>query len=357
VTGAARRTAPAGRSGDGLAFLPVRALRAALRDRDPAEAIDAGARWGRRVAALGGSVTDVARINMGIAFPEWDVEARERLLFDAYASVGRGVAELALLQGRHRGALLDAVRLEGVHHLAAAVSASPTGGVLVVTAHYGTWDLYAAAIAQRGYALSVVQRGFSSPRLEAMMTRIRIDGGGDLEEIRMGPRAGADLLAALRRGRIGIALLDQNARAGEGVFVPFFSRLACTRFAPAVIAMRRRVPVLPVFGHREGTGSGHVVRIGAPIEIAPGPGHRRDPDQARLVAENVARMTRPIEDAIRSGPEHWLWSQRRWRTRPPGPPAEHAALYPDRRGWLRAVRRAVRRWRAPAAAPRDPKGA
>lgn len=158
----------------------------------------------------------------------------------------------------------------------------------------------------------------------------------------MGPRAAAGLLSALRRGRKCILLLDQNARVDEGVFVPFFSRLACTRSAPALVAMRRHVPVLPAFGHRTGAGPGHSVRIGEPIAIDPGTGDPRDPVQIAALRENVARMTAAIEQAIRRAPEHWLWSHRRWRTRPVEPAEERVEVYPPRSGVLRTARHWLR---------------
>jgi len=340
-------TSTAGRPGrDALSFLPVRALRAALTGRDPEQALSIGAALGRRVASLGGHFTDLSRINLSIAFPEESIEFRDRVLFDSYANLGRGVAELALLQGPHRDRIIESVRLEGEEHEVAASAASSTGGILVVSAHFGTWDLYAAAMARR-YPLTVVHRGFSNAPLTDMLTRVRAEGG-DLEELLMGPRAAAGLLGAIRRGRKCILLLDQNARAAEGVFVPFFSRLACTRSAPAVIAMRRQVPVLPVFGHRKPDGSGHVVRIGAPLAIEPGDTERRHEVEAAALERNVGRMTQSIEAAIRERPEQWMWSQRRWRTRPadPADPLERASLYPPRTGWLRAARRSLRARRA-----------
>lgn len=338
----AEATRRRGLDADALAFLPVRALRAALAHRAPEQALAVGAALGRRVASIGGAPTDLSRINLGIAFPEQSVAFRERVLFDAYANLGRGVAELALLQGPHRARLLEGVVLEGEEHVAAAESASPTGGALIITGHYGTWDLYAAALAQRGHALTVVHRGFANRRLTEMMSAVRRDGGGDLEEIRMGPGAAAGLLSALRRGRKCILLLDQNARADEGVFVPFFSRLACTRSAPALVAMRRHVPVLPAFGQRVDGGPGHVVRIGAAIRIDPGSGDPRDPLEIAAQRANVARMTAAIEQAIRRAPEHWLWSHRRWRTRPRDATTEQHPVYPERAGIARSVRHWLR---------------
>ena len=325
---------------EALGFLPIAGLRRWLGHRDPEEARTLGARWGRRVAAVGGQVTDLSRINMSLAFPDEAVAFRERLLSDSFANLGMGLAELALMQGRHAESVIDAVRLQGEEHLVRGEDSGP--GALVVTAHFGSWDLYAAAISRR-YPLTVVHRGFRNERVTEMMTRVRLAGGGDLEEIRMGPRAVPALLGALRRGRYCVLLMDQNARAQEGVFVPFFSRPACTRSAPAVIAMRRKVPVYPVFGHREGLGGRHVVEIGRPLaidEVA------KDAPVAvfdAAVQSNVARMTSAIEEAIRTHPDQWIWSQRRWKTQPMDErPAAASPLYPSRDNFLRRVRHRLR---------------
>ena len=324
---------------DTLGFLPVRIVRALLRDVPPQRALRIGAAFGRRIARMGGSGVEIARINLGLAFPNWSESERTRLLFESYANMGRVVAELALLQGRHREELLAGVRIEGQEHLAAAEAASPTGGVMVVTGHFGSWDLCAAALTDQGHALTVVQRGFRNPELQAMFTRLRRGETGDLLELKMGPRAVTGVLGTLRRGRKLVVLADQNAKAEEGVFVPFFGQLACTRFAPAVVAMRRGIPVLPAFVYREGESPRHVVRLAPHLDLEP-PG--ADPEKA--LAANVATITRSIEEAVRRAPDHWLWLHRRFRTRPA---PEHGPdplgnPYPTRRGTMRRIRRFLR---------------
>lgn len=286
------------------------------------------ARWGRRVARWGGRVTDTARINIEIAFPEKAEQERQRMLSDAYANMGRVVAELALLQGPRRSSLLDSVRIEGLEHLAEAEAASPSGGVIVLTAHFGSWDLCAAALSSRGFPLSVVHRGFANPHLHSMITQLRVGDSPHLEQLQMGKRAVGGLLRSLREGRKLIVLADQNARPDEGVFVPFFSRLACTRYAPALIAMRRGVPILPAFVYRQGERAEHVVRIDPPLFIGDA-----DPGDPEALVDHVALMTRSIENAIRSAPDHWLWAQRRWKTRPTDvtDPVERQPIYPSRR--------------------------
>jgi KDO2-lipid IV(A) lauroyltransferase len=322
------------RAREEISFLPIRALVAGLGGRDPETAVRIGGAIGRSVARLPGSAVETARVNLGLAFPEWSESRREQALSDCFANLGRVAAELALLQGPRRAQLLANVEMHGADNLAAAEAASPDGGVMVLTAHFGSWDLCAAAMAAQGVELSVVHRGFGHADLRSMMTEVRgaADAGG-VREIDMGARAAADVLRALRGGRKVAMLLDQNARRREGVFVPFFGIPACTRSAPALIAMRRGIPVLPAFIHRVGKGAQHVVKVLPHLCMeAPGP----EPEAALL--RNVASMTEVIESAIRSAPDHWLWPHRRWRTRPEATPE---ALYPVRGGVLRRLRRGL----------------
>jgi KDO2-lipid IV(A) lauroyltransferase len=105
--------------------------------------------------------------------------------------------------------------------------------------------------------------------------------------------------------------LDQNASRREGVFVPFFGRLACTRDGPARVAMKTGTPVLPVFIERIGDTMRHRVRAEPPLELVP-----EGADRDAALVENVARMTAAIEAAIRNAPDQWIWTHRRWKTRP-----------------------------------------
>src|SRR5262249_17909488 len=109
----------------------------------------------------------------------------------------------------------------------------------------------------------------------------------------------------LRRGRMVGILLDQNAARSEGVFVPFFGVPASTSRGLAVIALRTKVPVIPIFIRRL-RGGRHCVEIGPELPAPPD----------RDATSYTAAFNEGIEAAIRRDPGQWFWMHDRWRTRP-----------------------------------------
>ncbi len=286
----------------------LRAL-AALPDR---AGLVLGAAFGRGWVRLGFPRTHDARVNLRIAFPEWSEAERERVLVHSFENMGRSLVELAWVGRRSPETHVARVRFEGLEHLEAARARAGPGGLIMLTAHFGSWELFAAAMAAHGHAVAVVFRARDDAGFDEVLRERRLEAG--TQYLARGSAA-LGVVKALRRGAILALPFDQNVRAQDGVFVPFFGRLACTRSGPVQIAMSTGVPVLPMFLHRDPRDPArHVVRIRAAITLDSG----GDEDAALL--ENTRRMTRAIESEIRAAPELWAWVHRRWRTQPPGEP-------------------------------------
>jgi KDO2-lipid IV(A) lauroyltransferase len=262
-----------------------------------------GASIGRLWTDLRLPRTEAGLENLRIAFPGWSEPRRRQLLRAAFANLGRSLAEVPHLRDLTRSNLGELVTVEGIHHLEDALGGA--SGAIALTAHFGNWELFAVAMGLSGIPLTIVHRE-RDPVLESMMRGWR--ERGDTIVLPRGSAARATL-KALGKHRVVAMPLDQDTPPGEGVFVPFFGRLACTRDAPARIAMRTGVPVVPAFIFRVGESARHVVRFQPPIEMV---SRESDPDGA--VVENVTRMTRAIEAAVRQAPEQWTWNHRRWRT-------------------------------------------
>jgi len=266
----------------------------------------------RAVEHIGGQRIHDARVNLRIAFPDWSEARRREVLSASMANLARGLVEFARMSAFTEEEIRERVDIEGYENYEKAAASSPTGGVIGMTAHLGNWELLSTGMSARGVPISVVLRERDNRLIDDIVEAQR---GAKGAELLPRGRAARGALRALRDGRVLALPYDQNCNRSEGVFVPFFGRLACARTAPVRLAMRTGAPVLPVFLHRRGDGRKHVARVHPRVELVP-----EGEDLAAAVVENAARMTRAIEDEIRSSPEEWIWVHRRWRTQPAGEP-------------------------------------
>jgi len=267
----------------------------------PPAALAVGRALGRGAHALLGTPRRLAWKHVGMAFPELDEAARARIVRATFEHAGQSFAEL--------GSWRQLARLDGyvrIDNLAALDAALAEGrGTIAVTGHVGNWELLAATIAERGYALSVVARRVNDVRFDALITRFRGDRGMEILN-RDAPDFLAQVRAALARNRIVAILMDQDSRGG-GVFVPFFGRPAHTPPGAAVLALRTRAPVVTVFIRRR-PEAGHVITFErVPIHHGAGRGQ---------LTALTARFTAAIEGAIRTSPAEWVWWHERWRRQP-----------------------------------------
>ncbi|MEZ4332321.1 MAG: lysophospholipid acyltransferase family protein [Myxococcota bacterium] len=279
---------------------------------DRALAVAAGI--GRLWVGLRGPRTRRVRAALSRALPERTDAERARIERAVFVQLAQGLAELLLLRGRQREALLARVEVVGLERLE-AVRAGSGGGVLIVSAHLGNWELACARAAALGIPLSIVYRPQRSAAIDRLLAELRLrsgrePGGVPVELIPRG-RAGLAAVRALRRGRAVLVLLDQDARREEGEFVTFFGRPACTRSAPIALAALRGVPVVTAFSRRLPDGRCHRLELGGALPLEPGA--EEDPE---ILRRNVQRATDAIEAAIRVDPGQWIWTHRRWRTQP-----------------------------------------
>jgi KDO2-lipid IV(A) lauroyltransferase len=247
----------------------------------------------------------VALANLAVAFPELAPSERARIARAAWQHVGMMMVELARLLGRPIQATVDELVVDGLDRLRAVMREH--GRALVLTAHLGNWEYLSAFNRIIGDPVAIVVRPLDSPSLDALAVELRRKTGVELIDKRGALRP---VLSALRRGRLVAVLLDQNAARREGVFVPFFGRPASTSKSLALLSLRTRTPIVPIFIRREGPDRHRVV-----VEQALWLEEWNDLDAA--VVELTGRCNDAIEAAIRRAPEQWLWFHDRWRTRPP----------------------------------------
>jgi KDO2-lipid IV(A) lauroyltransferase len=254
---------------------------------------------------------EVALRNLSWAFG-WDEAKTETVARLTFRNLGKTLVEFLRLPSLNPEQVRRLCRLEGLEHIHEALGLGR--GVLLITAHYGNWELFAARYVLEGRPLWVVGRDADDPATDALVKGIRESCGYRVIPRQSAPRG---VLAALRRNEAVAILMDQNTIQG-GEFVPFFGRLAATVTGPAVFALRTGAPVMTCFAIRQPDDT-YVGRVDPPILFEP------TEDREADVINLTAQLTAVIEAQIRADPTQWFWIHDRWRHRPAAERAQEAA--------------------------------
>jgi lauroyl/myristoyl acyltransferase len=114
-------------------------------------------------------------------------------------------------------------------------------GAIIVTMHFGCWDLGGASLAAYGYPINVVVDNFSYERMNELIHGSRQKLGMKVIPVERAPMG---VLRALKRGEI-LAMLIDVPLPGQEITVDFFGAPAEVSSAPARIALRTGSLVVP----------------------------------------------------------------------------------------------------------------
>ena len=287
-------------------------------------------RWARRaLAALGGWVAWlawVARIrrrvvldNLRLAFPEKPEAERRAIARATYRQLGRMAPEFLLVPRLTPAELERVFVYDGWERFERAFALGR--GVIVCTAHFGNFDLLAAAQTRRGTPITMISRSMGNNFFNDLLRAARQRSGVEDLVVTKGQTMRA-AIRALKSGRVLGYVYDQN-QGVRPIFPTFFGVPAATTATPAYLARRTGAAVIFTVSVPLGDGR-HKVVIEGPLEL---------PDSGDRDADDLAFMQQlndRLEAWIRRHPDRWYWLHRRWKTRPPPPaPAGGASAAPS----------------------------
>lgn len=247
----------------------------------------------------------VAADNIRHAFPDLTPAAHDKLVRGCYRHFVRLVVEIARLPRE--------LRLHNWRKHARMVNGHLTiGGLLadrtalIVTAHFGNWELAGYVIGAVGFRSFAIARVLDNPHLERFLKGFRQATGQTI----IAKKDEFDRLsAALKAGGKVATLADQDA-GPRGVFVDFFGRPASAHKAVALMALQYDAVMLVVGIPR--TRTGYEIRCEELIDPREYAGR---PDAVKAITQ---RYHQALERLIRRHPEQYFWLHRRWKTRPKG---------------------------------------
>jgi KDO2-lipid IV(A) lauroyltransferase len=290
-------------------YAALRSVIGSLRYLSWERAAEIGAQIGRLGYWPLGIRRDVTVRQIAAAFPDLARSEVERIARGSYENLGRVSVEAALLS--RLGASDVTSIVSGIDGWEVIERTTRTGkGLILVTGHFGNWELCAAYMAAVGMPMDAVARRMNNPLFDGYLTRTRARLGitviHDREAVRRVPRT-------VKEGGLVGFVMDQGVLNLASSYVPFFGRPAKTPRGPAVFALKFDVPV--VFGAAIRQPDGRY--RGVVEEVKSERTGERDADVEAL----VAAYTAVLEKWIRTAPEQYFWQHRRWKWQPEDTPA------------------------------------
>jgi KDO2-lipid IV(A) lauroyltransferase len=241
--------------------------------------------------------------NLKSAFPGKGTREIKRILRSHYRNLGMSIAELLKLPVMGKRYLDTHVEFLDFDRVEKALERGK--GVILLTGHFGNWEISSLTVNSRGRKISVFAREQKYTRLNSLLNRYREITGCKVIAKGFSIR---EIIRSLHSNGIVGMLADQDA-GPNGIFVNFLNRPASTPPGPVSFGLKTGASILPCFIRRDGFDK-HIIEIGQPMKLIDTGNKDKD------IKENLEQVVATLEGYIKRDPDQWLWSHKRWKSTP-----------------------------------------
>lgn len=263
--------------------------------------VESASKLGSGVLPLIGPLTSAnttAMRNLRMAFPNepdsWHREVKRAM----WAEIGRMAGEFS-----HMGEFVERKRRGDVVFDGEDIiqRVQPTGAVYI-GGHFTNWEVTSLCLAQADPDCYFTYRPANNPIIDRDIVETRKQFGLVLQAPK-GREGGMGLMRALTK-KLTVALMNDQ-KYNMGLAVPLFGYDCMTADGPTRLALKFRVPLIPISGRRvEGLKFHAKVHEPIPLDY--------DGEHEQAVAAGVLKVNQFMEARIREAPEQWFWVHRRW---------------------------------------------
>ncbi|MEF9944415.1 MAG: lipid A biosynthesis acyltransferase, partial [Burkholderiaceae bacterium] len=243
----------------------------------------------------------VTLANLAACFPHWSEEQRVAVARQCFRNIARGALDHSVLWRGSREQLEAYVKLEGREFVDDAANRP----LIMIAPHFAGLDA-------GGIRFNTIVRGVSIYQKQSNATwdEFLLKGRQRFNDPVLVAKSDKNdlrpVIRALREGLPFYYLPDMDHGIANSVFVPFFGVPAAT--VPMVSRLAKLTGAKVVMAVTEMTAEGYTLHFEAPWADFP----------SDSVEADTERMNREIERWVLRMPEQYLWTHRRFKTRPPG---------------------------------------
>ena len=235
--------------------------------------------------------------HLAFTFPELSEKERGKIARANYRWFARFCMDV-LHMDAWQGCTAKVTHFHNLHVLDEALTEN--NGVLLVSGHFGNWEIIPSALAELGYPVSMYVGRQTNPLTNELQNNARANFG--VKTIDKGKRASLQMGRALAENKIIAMLVDQNDNKSE-LFVNFFGKLASCSKGTAAFHLLRRSPVVlvtcPYVDNRLEINFQHIQ-----FDLTG--------NQEKDILEVNQKITSSLEKVISQYPEQYFWMHRRW---------------------------------------------
>ncbi|HHI71915.1 MAG TPA: lauroyl acyltransferase [Rhodobacteraceae bacterium] len=247
----------------------------------------------RIIAPLAG-YTKRIRCNLEYVCPDLDKSRVDRLCYEVPNNAGRTLIEI--YSGETFIRRVRDIPLGGDGAQALEQAHRENRPVILVTGHFGNYDVPRAALIARGYRVGAIympmKNIFFNRHYEAAISKI----GTPL--FPRGRKGLAQMLKFLRSGGMTGFLVDQYM--GHGAPLTYFGKVAPTALSAAEMALKYDALLVPIYGIRAENGLDFSIQVDAPIP------HSDAETMTQALNDSLERL-------VRQHMGQWFWIHRRWK--------------------------------------------
>ena len=209
----------------------------------------------------------------------------------------------------------------GLEHIDRALEKGK--GIVIITGHFGNWDLAGASLARLGYKLNAVADTFEPEKMDQLVNGTRRQSGLNIIPVESASSL-KELFLALKRNEIVFLLFDEPQEPENGVAVDFFGERVYLPGGPAALALKTGAAIQIGYGYRNPNRSTFTPVAEPEVEYKHLLTGNKEHDIKAITQEIVRRM----EIVIRQRPDQWYMFREMWPRTP-----EHDAEVKKRRFW------------------------
>ncbi|HEX7736127.1 MAG TPA: lysophospholipid acyltransferase family protein [Ktedonobacteraceae bacterium] len=241
-----------------------------------------------------------------LGLPMSDPRVR-RAAFTAWSNYGRTASDLIyfphMKMDEVEAHTLDQTR-DGSWHEFASRALEHGKGLVIATAHFGSWDVAGALVARR-FPLSAITETFKDPRFNDLMQGQRQEKQVEIIPMERAPR---QVLRDLHQNKVVAIVSDRPMSKEKGVEITFFDHKTYVPAGPAALALKAGAAILPGFVWY-GLKQEFYVRAFPPIYPQPCEGAE---ERNREIARLTQYIYSALEEMVREWPTQWFMFRAFW---------------------------------------------